>query len=148
MFELDCIYRTLSILKSDLAECVSTCVCMCVSVCVSLCVCVCVCVSVCACVCVCVFLCMCVCVCVSVCVCGGECFAPICAHVSRRHVHSVISYSRNHIPDTYCKFIESHYSGNILNMNSMSFDLELEKSCFIHHCSPKHFVIFILSDRV
>ena len=22
---------------------------------------------------------------------GGECFAPICAHVSRRHVHSVIS---------------------------------------------------------
>ena len=24
---------------------------------------------------------------------SGECFAPICAHVSRRHVHSVISIS-------------------------------------------------------
>ena len=23
---------------------------------------------------------------------SGECFAPICAHVSRRHVHSVISF--------------------------------------------------------
>ena len=34
---------------------------------------------------------VCVCLCVCLYVCGGECFAPICAHVSRRHVHSVIS---------------------------------------------------------
>ena len=32
---------------------------------------------------------------------SGECFAPICAHVSRRHVHSVISLLSLLRPDTF-----------------------------------------------